>query len=86
MNFMRHSFAGEPQLAESAREWRLYPIRLLDRNFLLAFENSAIVQPSRFFAYGKAIFTADLRHRSLDFQVPSDPLADTAWILLLQRV
>jgi hypothetical protein len=33
-----------------------------------------------------AIFTADLRHRSVDFQVPSDPLADTAWILLLQRV
>jgi len=33
-----------------------------------------------------AIFTADLRHRSVDFQVPSDPLADTAWILLLQRI
>jgi hypothetical protein len=32
-----------------------------------------------------AIFTADLRHRSVDFQVPSDPLSDTAWILLLQR-
>ncbi len=32
------------------------------------------------------IFTADLRHRSVDFQVPSDPLADTAWILLLQRI
>ena len=33
-----------------------------------------------------AIFTADLRHRHVDFQVPSDPLANTAWILLLQRV
>jgi len=33
-----------------------------------------------------SIFTADLRHRRVDFQVPSDPLADTAWILLLQRV
>ena len=33
-----------------------------------------------------AIFTADLRHRNVDFQVPSEPLADTAWILLLQRV
>jgi hypothetical protein len=33
-----------------------------------------------------AIFTADLRHRGVDFQVPSDPLADTAWILLLQRI
>jgi hypothetical protein len=33
-----------------------------------------------------AIFAADLRHRSVDFQVPSDPLADTAWILLLQRI
>jgi hypothetical protein len=33
-----------------------------------------------------AIFTAVLRHRSVDFQVPSDPLADTAWILLLQRI
>jgi hypothetical protein len=22
----------------------------------------------------------------VDFQVPSDPLADTAWILLLQRI
>jgi hypothetical protein len=32
------------------------------------------------------IFTADLRHRNMDFQVPVDPLADTAWILLLQRV
>jgi hypothetical protein len=32
------------------------------------------------------IFTADLRHRNIDFQVPADPLADTAWILLLQRV
>jgi hypothetical protein len=33
-----------------------------------------------------AIFTADLSHRRVDFQVPSDPLADTPWILLLQRV
>jgi hypothetical protein len=33
-----------------------------------------------------AIFTADLRHRGVDFQVPSDPLDDTAWILLLQRI
>ena len=33
-----------------------------------------------------AIFRADLRHRSVDFEVPSDPLADTAWILLLQRI
>jgi hypothetical protein len=33
-----------------------------------------------------AIFTADLRHRNVDFQVPSEPLADTAWILLLPRV
>jgi hypothetical protein len=32
------------------------------------------------------IFTADLRQRNVDFQVPSDPLADTAWILLLQRI
>jgi hypothetical protein len=32
------------------------------------------------------IFTADLRQRRVDFQVPSDPLADTAWILLLQRI
>lgn len=31
------------------------------------------------------IFTADLRHRGVDFQVPSDPRADNAWILLLQR-
>src|SRR5215469_13744796 len=33
-----------------------------------------------------AIFTADLRHRSIDFHVPSDPLADASWILLLQRI
>jgi hypothetical protein len=33
-----------------------------------------------------SIFTADLRHRSVDYQVPSDPLADNAWILLLQRI
>jgi hypothetical protein len=32
-----------------------------------------------------AVFTADLRRRNVDFEVPSDPLADTAWILLLQR-
>jgi hypothetical protein len=32
-----------------------------------------------------AIFTADLRHRDIDFQVPSGPLTDTAWILMLQR-
>ena len=31
------------------------------------------------------IFISDLRHRGIDFRVPSDPLADTAWILLLQR-
>jgi hypothetical protein len=31
------------------------------------------------------IFTADLRHRGIDFRVPSEPLADTAWIFLLQR-
>ena len=33
-----------------------------------------------------AIFIADLRHRKVDFQMPSDPLADTPWILLLQRI
>jgi hypothetical protein len=33
-----------------------------------------------------AIFTADLHHRSEDFHVPCDPLTDTAWILLLQRI
>jgi hypothetical protein len=33
-----------------------------------------------------AIFTTALRLRSVDFQVPSNPLADTASILLLQRV
>jgi hypothetical protein len=33
-----------------------------------------------------AIFTAELRRRAVDFQIPSDPLSDTAWILLLQRV
>jgi hypothetical protein len=32
------------------------------------------------------IFTADLRHRGIGFHVPSDPLADTPWILLLQRI
>jgi hypothetical protein len=31
------------------------------------------------------IFTEDLRRRSVDFEMPSDPLADTSWILLLQR-
>jgi hypothetical protein len=33
-----------------------------------------------------AVFMADLRRRSVDFQVPSNPLSDTAWILLLQRI
>jgi hypothetical protein len=33
-----------------------------------------------------AIFISDLRHRGIDFHVPSDPLTDTAWILLLQRI
>ena len=32
------------------------------------------------------IFTADLRRRDIDFQVPSGPLTDTAWILMLQRI
>jgi hypothetical protein len=32
------------------------------------------------------IFIADLRHRGVDFHIPSDPLSDTAWILLLQRI
>ena len=32
-----------------------------------------------------AVFIADLHHRGIDFRVPSDPLADSAWILLLQR-
>jgi hypothetical protein len=32
------------------------------------------------------IFTSDLRHRNVHFDVPSDPLTDTSWILLLQRV
>ena len=32
------------------------------------------------------ILVADLRNRGIDFQVPSDPLADTRWILLLQRI
>jgi hypothetical protein len=31
------------------------------------------------------IFTADLHRRNVEFQMPSDPLADTGWILLLQR-
>ena len=33
-----------------------------------------------------AIVAADLRHRGVDFQMPSDPLTDTTWILLLQRI
>jgi hypothetical protein len=33
-----------------------------------------------------SIFTEDLGHRGVEFQVPSDPLTDIAWILLLQRI
>jgi hypothetical protein len=33
-----------------------------------------------------AIFTEDLRHRGIAFHVPPSPLADTPWILLLQRI
>jgi hypothetical protein len=32
-----------------------------------------------------AIFAADLRRRGVDFRMPSNPLADPAWLLLLQR-
>jgi hypothetical protein len=32
------------------------------------------------------VFIADLRHRGIDFDVPSDPLADRGWILFLQRI
>jgi hypothetical protein len=32
------------------------------------------------------IFTADLRRRCVEFQAPSDPLADTAWIFPLKRI
>jgi hypothetical protein len=31
------------------------------------------------------IFIADLRHRGINFHLPSDPLSDSAWILLLQQ-
>jgi hypothetical protein len=31
-------------------------------------------------------FAKDLHGRGVDFQTPSDPLGDTAWILLLQRI
>ena len=33
-----------------------------------------------------AIFLADLRRRGIDFHLPSDPLADNAWILLLEQI
>jgi hypothetical protein len=33
-----------------------------------------------------AVFRADLRRRNVDFLMPSDPLTDTAWILLLQQI
>src|SRR5579863_7759314 len=33
-----------------------------------------------------AVFTADLRQRGVEFYIPSDPLSDGAWILLLQRI
>ena len=33
-----------------------------------------------------SIFSADLRHRNVEFQLPSDPLADTPWLLLLQGI
>ncbi len=33
-----------------------------------------------------AIFATDLRRRHVDFQVPSDPVTDTPWILLLQQI
>ncbi|PYU23470.1 MAG: hypothetical protein DMG32_16110 [Acidobacteria bacterium] len=32
------------------------------------------------------IFTADLCHRSVEFQVPPDPLTDTSWILQMQKI
>ena len=31
------------------------------------------------------VFAEDLHDRGVDFQMPSDPLADTPWSLLLQR-
>jgi hypothetical protein len=33
-----------------------------------------------------SVFSAEFRHRGVDSQAPSDPLADTAWIPLLQRI
>lgn len=32
------------------------------------------------------VFITDLRRRNVEFQKPSNPLADTEWILLLQRI
>jgi len=32
-----------------------------------------------------AIFTADLRRRNVDFDMPSDPLSSAAWLLVLQQ-
>lgn len=33
-----------------------------------------------------AILTGELRLQNVGFQAPADPLADTGWILLLQRI
>lgn len=33
-----------------------------------------------------SIFTADLRRRSIEFRVPADPLSDSEWMALLDRI
>jgi hypothetical protein len=32
------------------------------------------------------IFISDLRRRNIDFKIPADPLSDTKWMALLDRV
>jgi hypothetical protein len=33
-----------------------------------------------------SIFAADLRRRNIDFRIPSDPLPDSEWMALLDRI
>jgi len=52
---------------------------------LVRFSPGLVPEKNRL-AGNRAIFTADLRHRRVDFQMPSNPLTDTTWILLLERI
>ena len=79
--------SGNWTILESGEVRAIYPIRALRLSLVWKAEvrNGELSADDLTLDRIMAIFTADLRHRSVEFQVPSDPLTDSAWMLLMQR-